>query len=579
MAEELAPPASWSSAQTRAQFEAIAWLRYRIFINSFRRKGATGELVGRILIYLVFGSFLLGLVAGTGFGSYFLVTSGHLNRISLVLCAIFILCQILNIQLGQPGTTFDPTQLIRFPLRSRIYTAIRLFFGILTPANIVGTLLSLTVAFAITLAIPELWLYAFIAMAVFAATNVLFSRMVFAWVDRWLSTRRAREIFSGITFLFVIAIQWANFAFNPAYNRHNKHGMSAAGQQQIHFWINAYHHARPVLAVMPPWLTAASLVEAHHSSIIGFLGYTLACALFAAVFLAVFALRMATEFRGENFSDAANATPRTAKISASVKPPSSRLITVMPATESSSPTFGLPPVVLTVLGKEVLYLRRHVGLLYGLVMPILVVLFFTTKMATRSNAFWVFPAAVAYVMLTVGPLSYNSFGLEGVGSQFYFLAPVRMRDVILAKNVLNFAMALIEVITVFAIICYAAVVPSPHIVIATVLWAVGTLTVNAVFGNRRSLSTPKKMDPQRMSRRQGSQVSGFISLGIVAGSSGIASAVFALAFWLHMQWLLIPVFAVFAAGGLVVYIRDLRSLDAYALEHREELFLELCKQE
>jgi len=580
MAEELAPPARWSSAQTRAQFEAIAWLRWRILVNSFRRKGAKGELVGRIILYLVFGSFIVGLVAATGFGSYFLVTSGHLSRISLVLWAIFILCQLLNIQLGQPGTTFDPTQLIRFPLRSRIYTAIRLFFGILTPANIVGTLLSLAVAVAITFAIPELSLYAFIAMAVFAATNVLFSRMVFAWVDRWLSTRRAREIFTGLIFAFSIGIQWANFTFNPAYNHHHTHGMSAEAQQRIHFGLNLYHHAKPVLAILPPGLTATSLVQAHHSSLTGFMGYTLACALFAAVFLAVFALRMATEFRGENFSDAANATPRAAKkISASTKPSSDRLITVTTAAEGSDFTFGLPPVVLTVLGKEVLYLRRHMGLLYGLVMPIVLVLFFANRIAARSNAFWVFPAAVAYTLMTIGPLSYNSFGLEGVGSQFYFLAPVRMRDVVLAKNLLSFAMALVEVVTVFGIICYATAVPSLQITIATLLWAVGTLVVNAMFGNRRSISTPKKMDPQRMSRRQASQVSGFISLGIVAASSAIASAIFALAFWLNLQWLLIPVFAVFAAAGLFAYVRDLRSLDAFAMEHREELFLELCKQE
>jgi ABC-2 type transport system permease protein len=575
MAQELAPQAGWSSAQTRAQFEAIAWLRWRIFVNSFRRKGAKGELVGRIILYTVFGSFLFGLIAGTGFGTYFLVLKGHLNRLSLVLWAIFILCQLLNIQLGQPGTTFDPTQLIRFPLRSRIYTAIRLFFGILTPANIVGTLLSLTVAFAITFAIPELSLYAFIAMAIFAATNVLFSRMIFAWVDRWLSTRRAREIFSGITFALLIGVQWANFTFNPAYNRHSD-GMSPAAQQRLHFVANLYRHSEPVLGMLPPGLTTRSLVDAHQSAAAGFWGYTLACALFAAAFLAVFALRMATEFRGENFSDAANATTRVPTRAPAIKPSSDN---IAPVAQASSPTFGLPPVVLAVLGKEVLYLRRHMGLLYGLIMPIVLVLFFANRIASRSNSFWVFPAAVGYTLLTIGPLSYNSFGLEGVGSQFYFLAPVRMSQVMLAKNILSFTMALIEVVTVFAIVCYATTVPSVQIAVATLLWAAGTLLVNATFGNRRSLSTPKKMDPQRMSRRQGSQVSAFISLGIVIAAAAIATAVFGLAFWLHMLWLLVPVLAVFAAIGLFVYVRNLRLLDAFAMEHREQLFLELCKQE
>jgi ABC-2 type transport system permease protein len=576
MALELAPPTRWSPTQTRAQFAAIAWLRWRILVNSFRRKGASGEMVGRILLYIVFTCFLLGILTGTFFITYLAASSGHLSRISLVLWGIFILCQLLNIQLGQPGTTFDPTQLIRFPLASRIYTAIRLCFGILTPANIVGTLMALMVALAITIAVPGLWLYALIAMAVFAAANVLFSRMVFAWVDRWLSTRRAREIFTAIVFAGSIGIQWANFTFNPAYLHHHSHAMSAASQERLQFGVKLYHHAQPALAVLPPGLTTASLLDAQRADLIGFAGYTLACALFAAVFLAVFALRMATEFRGETFSDAANATPRaTKKIPVSAKP----MTALSPAATGSSFTFGLPPVISAVLGKEVLYLRRHMGLLYGLVMPIVLVLFFANRLASRNNSFWVFPAAVAYTLLTIGPLSYNSFGLEGVGSQFYFLAPVHMRDVVLAKNILSLAMALIEIVTVFGIVSYATSVPGFQIVVATLLWAAGTLVINLTFGNRRSLSTPKKMSAQRMNRRQASQVSGFISLGVVLAGAALAAAVFGVTFWFHLQWLLIPVFALYAAGGLFIYIRNLRLLDAFAMDHREELFLELCKAE
>ena len=56
----------------------------------------------------------------------------------------------------------------------------------------------------------------------FAATNVFFSRMIFAWVDRWLSTRRAREVFTAIIFAASLGIQWANFTFNPAYNHDHR---------------------------------------------------------------------------------------------------------------------------------------------------------------------------------------------------------------------------------------------------------------------------------------------------------------------------------------------------------------------
>jgi ABC-2 type transport system permease protein len=571
---ELAPSTAWSAVQTRSQFATIAWLRWRIMVNSFRRKGGTAELVGRIFLYLIFASITVFFVGGAGVAAYYFAGNGQLIRISWLLWGIFILCQLLNIQLGQPGTTFDPTQLIRFPLSVDTYIFIRLFFGLLTPANIVGTLMSFAVAVGIAVAIPTLWFYALLALAVFAATNVLFSRMVFAWVDRWLSTRRAREVFTGLIFAVSLGIQWANFNFNPAYNHDHTHAMS---QQRIHFAAKLYHRAHPLLADLPPELTTSSLLAIHRAAASSFFTHTFVCALFAALFLAVFALRMRTEFRGESFSDAANsvsrhtAKPSTAKLASSAVAPAA-----IPSATSS--TFGVPPVIVTILGKELLYLRRHMGILYGLIMPIFLVLVFAGKYAARSNSIWIFPAAVAYTLLAIGPLSFNSFGLEGAGSQFYFLAPVRMRDILLAKNLFGFLMALVEVLAIFAIISYMAGVPSLQTATASLLWAAGTLALNTILGNRRSITTPKKINPQRMANKQTSQVSAFISLGILSVSSGAAAGLFFLCVWLRQQWALVPVSALFAATGIGIYINSLRSVDQFARDHREELFAELCKQ-
>jgi hypothetical protein len=134
--------AGWTAGQTRAQFAAIAWLRWQILRNGLRRKGGAGELVGVVLLSLLFLSLVLGVVVGAGFGAYFMVAKGHLTWIVGLLWGIFVLCQLLNIQLGQPTTTFDPTQLIRFPMKVETYVGMRLFFGLLTPANVAGTLTS-----------------------------------------------------------------------------------------------------------------------------------------------------------------------------------------------------------------------------------------------------------------------------------------------------------------------------------------------------------------------------------------------------------------------------------------------------
>jgi ABC-2 type transport system permease protein len=574
LAPQTSSDARWSATQTRSQFAAIAWLRWRIFVNSFRRKGGTGELIGNIFLYILFGSITLILVTGAGITAYFLAAKGQLAHISWLLWAIFILCQLLNIQLGQPGTTFDPTQLIRFPLRVDTYISVRLFFGLLTPANIIGTLMSFAIAVGITIALPALWFYALLALAIFAATNVLFSRMVFAWVDRWLSTRRAREVFTALIFTVSLGIQWANFTFNPAYNHHQTHGVSP---QSVRIATDVYHRVHPLLAYLPPELAASSLVAIYRSAIPSFFASTLGCVLFAALFFAVFALRMRTEFRGESLSDAANAVPRQAVRAPNAIIPHS---TTTPSTIASadSNNLGVPPVILTILRKELLYVRRHTGILYGLIMPVFLVLVFTSKFAARSNSIWIFPSAVAYTLLAIAPLSYNAFGLEAAGSQLYYLAPVRMRDILLAKNLMGFLMALVEVFAIFGIITYMAGVPSFQTAAASLLWAAGTLAVNDIFANRRSFTTPKKINPQRMANKQTSSLSAFISLGILTLSYGLAAGIFFLCLWLHQTWALVPVSVLFAAAGMVTYIRSLRSMDQFALDHREELFAELCKQ-
>ena len=573
---ELAPPTRWASAQTRAQFAAIAWLRWRIVVNSFRRKGGTGELVGRIFLYILFTSLALVFILGAGVGAYYFASTAHLHGLSWILWGIFILCQLLNIQLGQPGTTFDPTQLIRFPLRVDTYIFIRLFFGLLTPANIVGTLMSLATAVGVAIALPALWFYALLALAIFAVTNVLFSRMVFAWIDRWMSTRRAREVFTGLIFAVSLGIQWANFTFNPAYN-HGQNHLNGVAQQRLHVAASLYQKAHPFLSALPPELTASSLVAMHRAAFSIFFTDSLACALFAILFLAVFAMRIRTEFRGENLSDTAGGASRI--VEKSSPPPSAPSINATAANPSAPiSSFPASPITLTLLGKEFLYVRRHMGILYGLIMPIFLVLIFASKFASRSNSLWIFPAAVGYTLLAVGPLSYNAFGLEAAGSQLYFLAPIRMRDILLAKNLLQFLMALVEVLAIFGIITYIAGMPSLLTTGATLLWALGTLAINNIVGNRRSFTTPKKMNPQRMANKQASQVSALLSLGIMAASSSIAAGVFALCFWLHKGWILIPSSAVFAAIGVFAYIESLRSIDQFALDHREPLFAELCKQ-
>jgi ABC-2 type transport system permease protein len=573
MPNDLAPTTRWTAAQTRAQFAAIAALRWRMALNQFRRKGGGGEMVGRIFMGVLFAVFTLGMMSLAGSMTLLAFLTDHPSRIVFILWAAFLLGQFLNIQVGQPGTTFDPTQLIRFPMRVGTYVAIRLFFGLLSPANIIIALVSVAIATGITIAQPSLWAYAFAALAIFAATNALFSRMIFAWVDRWLSTRRSREVFTGLIFVSALGFQYLNVTFNPGLNGHSH---KAHPEQRIASGVALYHRAQPLLNPLPPGLIAHAILA---PSLAVFAANCLGCAVFAALFYAVFAWRTRKEFRGEDLSDAANAVraPKSQPTltNAAPLPLKSGVMNSAPAQQSF---LTLSPVVSAVLGKELLQIRRNMGLFFGLIAPIFFVFLFAGRIASRGNGGWILPLALVYVMMGIAPLSYNAFGLEATGTQLYFMAPIRLRDVFFAKNLVGFCLAAFDIGITIAVIASISILPSIAIWVSCVLWVVATILLTTTLGNRRSVTTPKKIETGRMASKQASQTSALLAFGILLGSAAFGGSLLLLARFLHAQWFLVPVFLALAAAAVFVYRWGQSTIDAFTLTHREHLLEELAKK-
>jgi ABC-2 type transport system permease protein len=181
-------------------------------------------------------------------------------------------------------------------------------------------------------------------------------------------------------------------------------------------------------------------------------------------------------------------------------------------------------------------------------------------------------------MMGLAPISFNSFGLEGEGAQLYFMAPVRMRDVLFAKNLLSFAIAAIDVLVTLVVIGFVSILPRPAILTASLLWVAATLMLATLAGNRRSITTPKRIEPGRVAGKQASQVSALISFGILLASAAIGASFLLLAQFLHLPWTLPPLFAIFAALAWYFYRADLERMDAFAAAHRENLFEILGKK-
>jgi len=561
----------WTQDQTRAQFRAIAHLRWRIFVNSLRRKGGKSELIGTIIMVPLFLTIIIGPALGAGFLAGWFVHKGHFQYLVILLWAIFLLAQLTSIQLGQAGTTFDPTQLIRFPLNFRGYAAIRIFFGLLSPSNAVSTLMSLFMAIGITVAEPRIWFYAFVTMGVYALVNIFFTRMLFIWVDRWLSTRRAREVFTALIFTFGMAFQYVNFTFNPSFHHGHNRAIDAA---RLAAATGYYHRIAPFLALLPPGLTAHSIVAAHNGNTGGFAAEVFGVLLFTVLFFAIFAMRLYKEFRGENLSDVANAVAKTPvkKHVASTTVPA-----MASGAASSSLHFSTPPTVAAVLGKEFITLRRNTGIFYALVAPLIMVVLFANLKAGHVSADLLFASAVAYTLMGVAPLSYNSLGLEAAGIQFFFLAPIKMRDVFIAKNLMNVGLAVVEIVAVFSAITIIGEPPSATIVIAVVLWATFTMFISLAVGNHRSVTSPKKVDITKMAKNQTSQLSAFISIGVMLVAGGLGAGIYAAAHFLDKPWIMAPAALVLAVIGFFVYRYSLGTVDQLLADHRDTLSETLCK--
>jgi ABC-2 type transport system permease protein len=560
-------PKPWTTTQSRAQFAALARLRWCIFRNAFRRKGGAGELVARIIIFPIFAALAIGPILGSGVTAFYLASTGRIAMLPLLTWGIFALWMLVVLNVSTPGLSFDINTIIRFPLSFPRYLTARIFFGLLSASAVIGTLSLIATDIGISFANPSLALWSTLVLAVFALTNIFFVRMILVWVERWLQTRRAREILTAFILFVSLGFQYINLNFNPGLQgRHHRHPSA-----HLPLVLSIYHHLKPIAAFFPPGLTGGSVNSYSQGNVLMAIASLLGLIAFGALFFLVYASRMHREFRGENLSEVKQpnqpATRRTP-----------RAIPIPTTTPTPTNTFGLNPTVIACLQKEFIYIRRNLNQLYGFIAPLFMVFLLASRLSASGRyGEYLFPVAVAYSVLGVSILAYNALGVDGAGIQFYFLSPARLRDIFLAKNITGFLLSLAELILIYAVISTVAHRPSLVIALSTIGWLLFTTFVNGAVGNLRSLTAPKKVDLMKANRGQASQLSVLIALGILVANVLIALAIKGITSYLGRPWLMVPIFFTLALISFILYLKVLNRLDSIALDHREALAEELCK--
>jgi len=195
----------------------------------------------------------------------------------------------------------------------------------------------------------------------------------------------------------------------------------------------------------------------------------------------------------------------------------------------------------------------------------------------QDHAGLAFPIGAAYALLILSSISYNCFGAEGAGVQFYFMSPVHFREVLLAKNLAMGTILLFEMILVWAGVAFLFAPPSPGITFATLIGVLFAALASFTVGNLMSLYSPKKIDWAAFGRQRASGLTALAVLGVQAASMGFAAIAVVAALYFHSTWPATVVLLVFAAGALWLYNFALDHIDAIALSRRESLLTEVCR--
>lgn len=545
------------SAETRGQFAAIAHLRWQLFRNSLRSRRGKAELFSSILIGVVFAIFGLGGSIGYGAGAYYFVSQNKAEWLAVLLWPVFLFWQFFPIMATTFTENIDSSGFLRFPLNYRAYFIVRVVYGLFDPATTVGAIWLLGIALGIGIAKPALLPWTVLVLVTFAAVNVLLTRVVFAWVERWLAQRRTREIFGILLFLFFIGLQ----LIGPAIERYEHKRVpalaAAAGKLTI------------VQRALPPGNAAEAIASADALRLPGALLWLTGLAAYGVVLIWILDFRLRAQYLGENLSEAdvRRDSPRDQRKFIGWKVP-----------RISGP-------VAAVFEKELRTLSRSGPMLLTLVMPVLALFLLRigrwhsggARTAMLGAADYGFPVGCVYALLMLTNLVYNTFGADGNGVQFFLVSPIRFREIALGKNLAHVSCLLGEVILIALVVNVVYGAPAPAMVSATIAGLLFAAPMTFAAGNLLSIYSPKKVDYGTFGRQRASQITVLASFGIQIVIFGIGALTVFIAYTFGNLWLATPVFLALAVITSAAYFITLGRLDKVALDRREALVAELGK--
>jgi len=540
------------------QLSAIAWLRWRLFLNALRSTRGQLELISRIFVSVAFALGGLGGALLLGVSAYFFLSAGKPEMLALLLWSIFLFWQLFPIMATAFTNNPDSSDLLRFPLSYRSYFLVRLAYGAFDPASALGSLWSFGILVGVGFAKPAVLPWTILVLLVFVAFNLLFMQMVFSWVERWLAQRRTREIMGVLFVLLMLSFQ----LIGPL-TRH----FSRQAHPQVQRFVAML---APAQAILPPGLAADAIVQGIYPQFLAALSSLALLGAFLMVIGYGLHVRLLAQYRGENLSEviAPSSAPQDRQL---------RLGWHLP---------GFATPVTAVFEKEIRYLLRSGPMLLTLIMPIFMLVVFrfgAMNSVRRPGAFFArtpnlaFPVAAAYTLLMLTNLIYNNFGGDAGGIQFFYAAPVRFRDIVLAKNLTHAGILALETLIAWVAVTSFYGRPALAITITTLAGLLFAAPVNFAVGNLLSIYSPKKLDYSKFGRQRASQITVLLSLALQLVVIGVGVSAFVTARYMGNLWIATLLLLLLSGISLSLYWLMLNRVDRLALDRRETLVAELCR--
>jgi hypothetical protein len=536
------------------QIKLVAGLRWRILRNGLRRKNNRWDLIGMVWVGLFSGLIVVGLGLAFYAGGYEFIARGRAGWMALLYWAIFVWWQIFPLFVAGFGSNFEFATLLRFPLSLRAFYLLGLGYGLADFGAVSSILWILAMlagaASARTDVVPAMC----IVSALFVLVNVTIERLVGSWLEKILAKRRWREVFLG---LFILSMVSLNF-LGPLMQHY---GRSASPR---------------ILAILPyiSWLPGSLAGNAVGAAAIqnngGVLSATAGLLVWLVVMSGLLWQRFETQYRGEETSEAP--APKAAKKRDKRQ-----------ASAEELPQFVSPQVVSVAL-KEFRYLTRNGFAFLTLVLPPIMVMFFTMQFGRGSmlkehalNPELLFPGIMAYLILILMSPAYNAFAYEGKGIQAYFMAPVRFQDVLLGKNLFLVVLVAFELALALVLLTWRVGWPGMPMFAATITAGAFAVAGQLTIANWSSLSFPKKMEIGKMKGQRNSGVAVWTAFGVQFVLGAICGLILMAGKWFGNVWIPVVAFGGLTAAAVGGYIASLPAMNRLAEEKKELLIETLCR--